>query len=240
MKNILVLSSDPCKIAALRTFFADLPDFEIVGAFDTLRAMLSALEKTPVQYVFLDREVALTPGVAALLRPQESLFPYLVVLSDDPSQAALAFETPAVVDFLTMPVREGRLAQCAARLRQISDLSEAYVVQRTLSAEAPGRNYVFVKVNKRYMRLSLDDICYVESVKDYVKIVCEKKSFLVYNTLSNFTASLPSARFFRIHRSYTVAVDKIDWLDASTVEVMGVRLPVTKKYLTDNLLKMMR
>ena len=219
MKNVLILSSRAQHVAALRTFFADLPDFDILQSFDTLKALLPVLEKTKTDIV---------------------MRPLLVVLAEDEKGAAPSFALPGAADYLVLPCGTDRLARCATRLRLLSDMTEAYLVHRTLSRGPLRRDFVFIKVDRRHMRLPLEDICYVESVKDYIKIVCEKKSFLVYNTLSNFTASLPADRFVRIHRSYTVAVGKIDWIDAATVEVAGVRLPVTKKYLADNLLKMLR
>lgn len=240
MKNVLILSSRAQYVAALRTFFADLPDFDILQSFDTLKALLPVLEKTKTDIVMADSEVLLAPGVASLLRSEGALRPLLVVLAEDEKGAAPSFALPGAADYLVLPCGTDRLARCATRLRLLSDMTEAYLVHRTLSREPLRRDFVFIKVDRRHMRLPLEDICYVESVKDYIKIVCEKKSFLVYNTLSNFTASLPADRFVRIHRSYTVAVGKIDWIDAATVEVAGVRLPVTKKYLADNLLKMLR
>ena len=90
---------------------------------------------------------------------------------------------------------------------------------------------------EKFRYYMLQDYLYL---KDYVKIVCEKRSLLVYNTLSNFTASLPPDRFLRIHRSYTVAVDKIDWMDGNSVEVLGTRLPLTRKYLSEEQQKILR
>ena len=83
------------------------------------------------------------------------------------------------------------------------------------------------------VRLSLDDIYYVESVKDYIKIVTEKKSFLVYNTLTNFTASLPSSRFARVHRSYTISLDKVEAIDGNTIEILNTRIPFSKKFMKE-------
>lgn len=239
MKNVLILSSDASRADALRGVFSQLPDFELSGQYDTLRALLEHLQEQPAEVVFLDSEVALAPGVPLLLRAEEATTPLLVVLSGDSQGAAQSYGVAGVVDYLTMPCPGERLAFCVERLRRQLALCQAYENQQRFPG-GNARDFVFVKVNKRYMRLPLEEIAYAESVKDYVKIVCEKRSLLVYNTLSNFTASLPPDRFLRIHRSYTVAVDKIDWMDGNSVEVLGTRLPLTRKYLSEEQQKILR
>lgn len=239
MKNVLILSSDTSRADALRGVFSQLPDFELSGQYDTLRALLEHLQRQAAEVIFLDSEVALAPGVPLLLRAEEATTPLLVVLASDGAGAAQSYGVAGVVDYLMMPCPAERLAFCVERLRRHLALCQAYE-NRQRFPEGCARDFVFVKVNKRYMRLPLEEIAYAESVKDYVKIVCEKRSLLVYNTLSNFTASLPPDRFLRIHRSYTVAVDKIDWMDGNSVEVLGTRLPLTRKYLSEEQQKILR
>ena len=239
MKNVLILSSDTSRADALRGVFSQLPDFELLGQYDTLRVLLEHLQRQAAEVIFLDSEVALAPGVPLLLRAEEATTPLLVVLASDGAGAAQSYGVAGVVDYLVMPCPAERLAFCVERLRRHLALCQAYE-NRKRFPEGCARDFVFVKVNKRYMRLPLEEIAYAESVKDYVKIVCEKRSLLVYNTLSNFTASLPPDRFLRIHRSYTVAVDKIDWMDGNSVEVLGTRLPLTRKYLSEEQQKILR
>lgn len=239
MKNVLILSSDTSRVEALRNVFSQLPDFELSGQYNTLRALLEHLQERSAEVVFLDSEVALAPGVPLLLRAEEATTPLLVVLSSDGEGAVQSYGVAGVVDYLVMPCPEERLAFCVERLRRQLALCQVYENQQR-SPGGNARDFVFIKVNKRYMRLPLEEIAYAESVKDYIRIVCEKRSLLVYNTLSNFTAALPPDRFLRIHRSYTVAVDKIDWMDGNSVEVLGTRLPLTRKYLTEEQQRILR
>ena len=239
MRNVLLLSSDPSRISSLRTVFSDLPDFVLSGVFGTLRELLSSLQKERADVIFIDSEVVLNQGVPLLLRAEGDCVPLLVVLAPDGSAAEQSYGVSGVIDYLAMPCGRDRISFCVSKLRKQLALCDAYAGRGALPAGYQ-RDFIFVKVNKRYVRLPLEDIAYAESVKDYVKIVCEKKSFLVYNTLTNFTASLPEGRFLRIHRSYTVAVDKIEWMDGNSMEIMGMRLPLTKKYLSESLLKVFR
>ena len=230
MKDVTVLSSNPLWIETLKDFFGDIPDFSVSAAFADFPQWLSA-GRPQTDVLFIDDRIVSRADFLPLLKASIENIPPVVVISSGGEYAAKSYEVPVVSDYLVMPCSPERFFLCLERLKR--QFSTYYRNNAPLSK----MEYTFVKANKKYLRLPFEDICYVESVKDYIKIVCEKKSFLVYNTLGNFTASLPPDRFVRIHRSYTVAIDKIDWFDGNQVEVMGVRLPITRKYFADSPLK---
>ena len=130
MKNVLILSSDTSRVEALRNVFSQLPDFELSGQFNTLRALLEYLQERSAEVVFLDSEVALAPGVPLLLRAEEATKPLLVVLSSDGEGAAQSYGVAGVVDYLVMPCPEERLAFCVERLRRQLALCQAYENQQ--------------------------------------------------------------------------------------------------------------
>lgn len=234
MKDVTVLSSNSLWVESLTEFFGNIPDFSAPISFSDFSQWLSAGGRPAADVLFADESIVSRVDFLPLLKTAMENIPPVVVLSGDGIYAARSYEVPAVSDYLVMPCSPERFFLCLERLKKQLSLYPAQ--QRVVSP----KEYTFIKVNKKFLRLPFEDIYYVESVKDYIKVVCEKKSFLVYNTLGNFTASLPADRFVRIHRSYTVAIDKIDWFDSNQVEIMGVRLPVTRKYFADSPLKNFR
>lgn len=233
MKDVTVLSSNPLWVEALKDFFGDIPDFSVSAAFPDFPQWLS-VGQAQADVLFIDDRIVSRTDFLPLLKTSIENIPPVVVISADGRYAAKSYEVPVVSDYLVMPCSPERFFLCLERLKKQMSFCPARQM-----AGLP-KEYTFIKVNKKFLRLPFEDIYYVESVKDYIKIVCEKKSFLVYNTLGNFTASLPVGRFVRIHRSYTVAIDKIDWFDGNQVEIMGIRLPVTRKYFADSPLKNFR
>ena len=82
-------------------------------------------------------------------------------------------------------------------------------------------------------KVYLDDILLVESLKDYIRIKTTSEKYIVHSTLSGFTEELPSEKFIRIHRSFTVSVDKIESVEGNSIEIDGIRYTVGRSYLED-------
>jgi DNA-binding LytR/AlgR family response regulator len=96
------------------------------------------------------------------------------------------------------------------------------------------RLFIFVKIDKKKMKkIFLDEILVIESLKDYLKINTLTGRYIVHSTLTDFTNLLPPRDFIRIHRSYTVAIDKIDAVEGNSVEIEGLRYVIGRSYLDD-------
>jgi DNA-binding LytR/AlgR family response regulator len=112
------------------------------------------------------------------------------------------------------------------RLKQVSAEPEL-----TKAKEHPS---IFVKIdNKKHQKIYLKDIVVIESLKDYVRINTTSCKFVIHKTLGSFTQELPSDKFLRIHRSFTIALDKIEALEGNSVEIGGVRYTIGRSYLNE-------
>lgn len=80
-------------------------------------------------------------------------------------------------------------------------------------------------------KVYLDDILIIESLKDYIKIVTKNNKYIIHQSLSAFTASLPPQRFLRIHRSFTIALDKVDAIVGNCLEIQGIKYTIGRSYL---------
>ena len=82
-------------------------------------------------------------------------------------------------------------------------------------------------------KIYLDEILVIESLRDYLKITTITDRYIIHSTLSNFTDKLPSSNFIRIHRSFTIAIDKIDVVQGNSVEIDGIRYVIGRSYIED-------
>src|SRR5690606_29425335 len=104
-------------------------------------------------------------------------------------------------------------------------------IQMPVGVENPS---IFVKVDKKKLqKVYLDDIIVIESLKDYIRIKTKNNKYIIHRTLGGFTDELPSEKFIRIHRSYTIAIDKIDTIEGNSIEILGVRYTIGRSYLND-------
>ena len=93
---------------------------------------------------------------------------------------------------------------------------------------------IFVKVDKKKLqKIFLDEIMVIESLKDYIRIITPTAKYIIHRTLSSFTDELPGDNFIRIHRSYTIAVDKVSVVEGNSVEIGGIRYTIGRSYLND-------
>lgn len=92
------------------------------------------------------------------------------------------------------------------------------------------QQYFFIKVNSKYVRIDLGDIVYIESLRNYIKIVTGKQQYVILNTLKKMEELLPSDRFCRVHRSFIVAIGKVVSFDNNMVDVSTGQIPVGDQY----------
>ncbi|MFZ0282785.1 MAG: LytTR family DNA-binding domain-containing protein, partial [Bacteroidales bacterium] len=117
-------------------------------------------------------------------------------------------------------------------------VSKAYQLLRLkMPAGNPGEaapvilpGFLMVKVEYSTIRVNLEDILYVEGLKDYVKIYTEGKLILTKTTMKNIMEKLPSDRFFRVHKSYIVSIDKIDMIENSRIVIGNQRIPIGESF----------
>ena len=92
------------------------------------------------------------------------------------------------------------------------------------------QKYFFIKANSRYIKIEFQEILYVEGCKNYIKIVTEKKNYLVLITMKRMEQLLPASVFKRIHKSYIVSLDWINEFDGDTVYLKDKKLPIGHLY----------
>ncbi|RYD88322.1 MAG: response regulator transcription factor [Sphingobacteriales bacterium] len=129
-----------------------------------------------------------------------------------------------VVDYLLKPVEWSRFV---AAVNKVAQPAAAESGRGAAPAERP---YLFFNVNKRKVRVYLDEILYVESLREYIRISTPALSFLTRYPLSELEALLAEQNFLRIHRSFIVSLDKIDTYSATDVEIGGKQLPIGRNY----------
>ena len=229
MINAVLLSSDEVTRERMTEFISSVEGFSLLGVYSDMTSLMAGECLQDIDVLYADAEYVVRRAVLSAINPMDNKNPVVVVLSNDDADALKCYEIAGVVDYLVTSSSIDRLYLSMHKVRTMLSMIDVCMQNPVPSP----KNYVFIKVKKKMVRLSLDDIYYVESVKDYIKIVTEKKSFLVYNTLTNFTASLPSSRFARVHRSYTISLDKVEAIDGNTIEILNTRIPFSKKFMKE-------
>jgi DNA-binding LytR/AlgR family response regulator len=148
--------------------------------------------------------------------------PFIIFTTGKTNYAVEAFELN-VVDYLVKPVDPARFIQAIDKVRQAMSSNEEEV-------EVKDKEFVFVKDNGVLRKIPIDEIFYLEAMGDYVKVFTSQKFHIVHATLKSIEEKLPSKKFMRVHRSYIVSINKIDYIEEGTINIKGVAIPVADAY----------
>jgi DNA-binding LytR/AlgR family response regulator len=222
MLRTIIIDNDSKSIEYLKILLSKLNDFEILDTFSNPFEALKTVLSDDVHIIFIELDIPNFNGFEFIRNLPEGV--QVVVVSRVREYAIEAFELE-VLDYLIKPLVQARFLKTASRIfKNTNHLTHNVNIDRS---------YVYVKVEKKMVKIYHDQILFVESVGDYIKIVCKGESFVSNGTLKGFTLELPNDQFLRIHRSYTISIPRVTALEGNTVEIGYNKIPVGRQYLSE-------
>jgi len=220
MIRTIIIDNDNESVEYIESLIGKLDDFEVLGTFSDPFSALKTVLSEDVHVIFIELNIPEFNGFEFIRNLPEDI--QVVVISNVKEYAIEAFELE-VLDYLVKPFSQSRFIKTITRL---------YKANNVLSVSTE-RSYVYVKVDKKMVKIYHDQILFIESVGDYIKIVCKEETFVSNNTLKRFTSELPSDQFLRVHRSYTISIPRVTALEGSMIEIGNYKIPVGRQYLTE-------
>ena len=132
-----------------------------------------------------------------------------------------------VLDYLVKPIPFGRFLKTINKLTNRIHLERGIVEDVSLQEDP----FIFLKVDKKMMKIKLNDILFIESLKDYIKVMTVLGDYLVHKSMTSISEELPENNFLRIHRSFTIAINKIEFVEGNSVMIATRRIPIGRNYL---------
>lgn len=220
----LIIDDEPLAINVIKNYLEPLENFEVIDTFSNPIEGLNFLKNNKVDVIFLDINMPVLDGIN-FIKSLEN--PPLLVITSAYSQFALETYELDVLDYLVKPIEFPRLMKT---LNKISKRLETKAISPQESN--PDSPFIFVKIDKKRMKkIFFNEILVIESLKDYLKINTLTGKYIIHSTLSDFTDLLPEKNFLRIHRSYTIAIDKIDAVEGNSIEIEGLRYVIGRSYI---------
>lgn len=224
--KVIAVDDEPLAINILKNYILKVKELQLVKTFSNAMDASSFLRDTDVDIMFLDINMPMLDGLEFLETLHKK--PFVIMTTAHEEHALKSFELEAI-DYLVKPISLPRFLKSVDRVIGLKQGSLKASDNNT--KEKPS---IFVKVDKKKLqKIFLDEIMVVESLKDYIRIITPTSKFIIHSTLSSFTDDLPSNRFLRIHRSYTIAIDKVSVVEGNSVEVGGLRYTIGRSYLND-------
>ncbi len=235
MMNVIIVDDEPLALEVLETYINEIPEVNLVQSCNNALEANDALKKHDVDLMFLDIQMPQLTGIDFLKTLKN---PPLVIFTTAYANYAIeGFELNAI-DYLLKPISLDRF------MKAVNKASDQVALQKnegsgsvtTEAASSEGDpDFIFVKADKKLIKVNYADIVYIEGLKDYVIIRKHDGSRIItLQTMKSLEAKLPVQYFKRIHRSYIVQIDRISAIVGNMVEVMekgqAKHLPIGKNY----------
>ena len=219
----LVIDDEPPAQIVLQKYIAQVPSLELMGVCNSAVEAISFLQDRSVDLLFLDiqmPELLGTKFVRALNNP-----PKVIFTTAYRKFAIEGFELNAV-DYLLKPISFDRFLMAVNRILQLNIQPTNGNLQGTEPYPHHDRPFLYVRSDKKMVKIMFDEILFFESLKDYLKIVTTNKTIITRQSISSLEEMLPKESFLRIHRSYIIAINKIDSYNGETIDIAKNELPI--------------
>ncbi|SEI38239.1 two component transcriptional regulator, LytTR family [Dyadobacter koreensis] len=226
----LIIDDEPLAHEVILAYMADIPFLQNVGQCYLATEALTFLSMQTVDLIFLDIHMPKLSGLDFIRTLQQR--PLIIVTSAHQEHALESFDLE-VCDYLLKPFRFERFLKAVNRAQTQLNLRKPSAGTGPEQDINPvsGPNFIYVKSDKRLVKVPLDDVFYLESLGNYVKVWGQKRFILTPRTLISFEQQLPPGSFIRIHKSYILNKEFIHYIEGNTIFLNnGSQVPVGKNY----------
>lgn len=222
----LIVDDEELARTLLENYVQRVPFLELAGKCKNPLEAIAMLQAQPVDLLLLDIQMPELSGIDLLKTLKNKPF---TIFTTAYEAYALEGYNLDVVDYLLKPIAFERFLQAVNKVLERS--IQRPPVQEAMSTPAlPVKDFILVKSDHKIHRLPLEDITYIQSMREYVAYYTPNGRILALGSLKNLEEELPAERFQRIHKSYIVALDKVKSLEGNMLHVAGERLPIGANY----------
>jgi len=216
----LIVDDEPLARRVLENYIAQIPEIELVASCTSADEARKVVDQQSVDLIFLDIRM---PGMSGLEFARSLTDgPLVIFVTAFPEHAVEGFELEAV-DYLVKPFSLERFHQAVNRVKYLLEVENRHQV--------PTEPTLLIKADKKLYRLPFQTILYLEAFGDYVKVhTTRTKPLLTKDTLKHLENQLPEPSFIRIHRSYIIALNAIQYVEGNQVSINDQLLPVSEPH----------
>lgn len=222
----LIVDDEPLAADVLEKYISQIDTLSLTGRCDNAIAAAVFLQQNKVDLLFLDIQMPKLTGIDFL--KTLSTRPAVIFTTAFRDYALEGFELN-VLDYLLKPISFERFLAAINKYHATPEhsniLSPAAAVTDVTAAP-----FIYLKADKKMVKVFLSDILYIESLRDYVKVKTIQKDIITYQRITYLEEKLPDNQFLRIHRSYIISVDKIKSFDSTMIEIGQHELPIGRLY----------
>ena len=224
----LAVDDEPPALQVIEKYITAVPSLQLATTCNNAVEALSILQQQKIDLLFLDIQMPHIFGtdfIRSLINP-----PKVIFTTAFRKYAVDGFELDAV-DYLLKPISFERFLKAVNKVMRLNiTTNENDFSFKTAPANTTEDSFIYLRADRKNIKVNLDDILFIESLKDYIKVVAREKTIITKQSISTLEDTLPVNLFFRIHRSFIVALNKIDSFSSEIIQIGKYELPVSRTY----------
>ncbi|MFK7932049.1 MAG: LytR/AlgR family response regulator transcription factor [Saprospiraceae bacterium] len=217
----IIIEDEPLALERTRIFVEKVPTLTLIGTFDNALEGMAFLQQQSVDVLFLDINMDELSGIELLESTQ--IKSQVIFTTAYPEYALKGYELN-VTDYLLKPFTFQRFLQAVNKAQQQLNQS---------TAVSPSPDFVFIKTENRLEKIMLADILFIEGMRDYRRIHTTQKRIMTLQTFGELSELLPAHQICRVHKSYMVALAKIDSIERQRIRIGAHLIPISDTYKAD-------
>lgn len=226
MSNLscIIVEDEPLAAKVLTDYISQVPFLELKGTFKDAILASDFLRTDTVDLMFLDIHLPKLKGMAFLKTLTQ---PPAVIITTAYHQYAVEGFDLNVTDYLLKPIEFERFLAAVSKVKSGKVPGKTSVIE---DIQQPAKDHLFLNIQKKKVKVLFSDILYIESQREYVKVVTQKTEHVSKISTHEIEGLLPSDLFKRIHRSFIISIRHVDSYSSDEVEIRGVSIPVGRDY----------
>ena len=224
----LIVDDEPLAQNVIQQYAKKLPQLSIVGTCNDAICAHRFLQEKEVDLLFLDINMPKLSGISFLRNLKNA--PMVIFTTAYSEYALEGFELDAI-DYLKKPFSFDRFCKAVFKVEELLQLKNTSLTQKN-SVEVE-TDFLFIKSNKKTIKVKFSEIFYIEGLGDYIQIHLENQKVITNLSMKKIISLLPGNKFYRIHKSYIISLDKIDLIEGNMVQIKKNKLPVGNSYRHD-------
>ena len=226
MLNCIIIDDEPLAIDLLKDYVSKTQFLELLASFTNPIEAMHFANDNDVDLILLDIQMPELTGIQFMKIMQDKSNFILTTAYDKFALEGYEYD---VIDFLLKPITFERFMVAANKAKdRLVNLSDSI----NKESQEP-KDYIFVKSEYKIQKVDLSDILYLEGMGDYINIQRSSGKLLTLENIKSFHERLPSSRFLRVHKSYIISLEKIDFIERNRVKIGDKLIPISNTYQKD-------
>ncbi|WP_111706476.1 LytR/AlgR family response regulator transcription factor [Lutibacter citreus] len=230
--NCIIVDDEPMAREILENHLQKVDAVNVVATCKNAIEAFNEINSNQIDLIFLDINMPEISGLSFAKSINKNI---KVIFTTAYREYAIDGFNLQAVDYLLKPISFERLLQAVNKYLGENSVVE---VAKTSEITLEKNDFIFVRADRKMVKVNFAEINYVESFSDYIKIISADKTIITRETISNIEAKLPKSNFLRIHRSYIVSIPKIESFTNEFIEINKKALPISRSYKKDVLLRL--